>query len=45
MNIWSMTTTGADLKQHTKAVRFDLEEADLYEGKIVCQQGADHFTI
>ncbi len=41
MNIWSMSTTGTDLKQHTKAVRFDLEDADLYEGKIVCQQGAD----
>lgn len=41
MNIWSINTAGADLRQHTKEVRFDLEDADLYEGKIVCQQGAD----
>ncbi|MFZ0280674.1 MAG: S41 family peptidase [Bacteroidales bacterium] len=41
MNLWSMNTSGTDLKQHTRAVRFDLEEADCYEGKVVCQQGAD----
>jgi tricorn protease len=41
MNIWSMSTQGTDLRQHTDEVRFDLEDADLYEGKIVCQQGAD----
>jgi tricorn protease len=41
MNIWSMTTEGSDLKQHTKAVRFDLEDADINDGKIVCQQGAE----
>ena len=28
-------------KQHTKEIRFDLADADLYDGKIVCQQGAD----
>jgi tricorn protease len=41
MNIWSMKTDGSDLKQHTRAVRLDLEDADLYNGKVVCQQGAD----
>jgi tricorn protease len=41
MNIWSMNTDGADLKQHTKSIRWDLEDADLDGGKIVCQQGAD----
>jgi tricorn protease len=41
MNIWSMNTEGSDLKQHTKATRLDLADADLYDGKIVCQQGAD----
>jgi tricorn protease len=41
MNIWSMNTDGGDLKQHTKVTRWDLADADLSEGKIVCQQGAD----
>ncbi len=41
LNIWSMNTDGSDLKQHTKSVRWDLEDADMYNGKIVCQQGAD----
>jgi tricorn protease len=41
MNIWSMSTRGDDLKQHTKVTRWDLADADLSDGKIVCQQGAD----
>jgi tricorn protease len=41
MNIWSMNTDGGDLKQHTRVTRWDLADADLYDGKIVCQQGAD----
>jgi tricorn protease len=41
MNIWSMSTEGTDLRQHTEEIRFDLADADLYDGKIVCQQGAD----
>ena len=41
MNIWSMNSDGADLKQHTKFTRWDLADGDLNEGKIVCQQGAD----
>jgi len=43
MNIWSMTTSGTDFKQHTKSIRWDLEDADLDGGRIVCQQGADIF--
>lgn len=43
MNIWSMDTTGKDLRQHTHETRFDLEDADLSEGLIVSQQGADIF--
>jgi tricorn protease len=41
MNIWSMTTTGGDLRQHTKISRWDLADADIYNGKIICQKGAD----
>jgi tricorn protease len=41
MNIWSMNTDGSDLKQHSHAARWDLEDADLDNGRIVCQQGAD----
>jgi tricorn protease len=41
MNIWSMKSDGSDLKQHTKSVGWDLEDADLYNSKIVCQKGAD----
>jgi tricorn protease len=41
MNIWSMNTSGSDLKQHTKMVQWDLEDADLDGGRIVCKQGAD----
>jgi tricorn protease len=41
MNIWSMSTDSGDLKQHTRFTRWDLADADLCDGKIVCQQGAD----
>jgi tricorn protease len=41
MNIWSMNTSGGDLKQHTMVTRMDLSDADLNDGKIVCQMGAD----
>jgi len=41
MNIWSMNPNGSDLKQHTRSSGWDLEDADLYNGKIVCQLGAD----
>ncbi len=43
MNIWSMTASGTDVKQHTKSIRWDLEDADLDGGRIVCQRGADIF--
>jgi tricorn protease len=41
MNLWSMNETGGDLNQHTKVTRLDMADADLNEGKIVCQMGAD----
>ena len=41
MNIWSMNVTGGDLKQHTMVTRWDLSDADLNDGRIVCQMGAD----
>ena len=41
MNIWSMDTSGNDLKQHTRSARIDLADADLSDGRIVCQQGPD----
>ena len=41
MNIWSMNITGGDLKQHTTVTRLDLSDADLNDGRIVCQMGAD----
>jgi tricorn protease len=41
MNIWSMNITGGDLKQHTNVARIDLSDADLNNGRIVCQMGAD----
>lgn len=41
MNIWSMDTLGSDLKQHTRVTRIDLADADLSDGRIVCQQGPD----
>jgi len=41
MNIWSMNIDGSGLKQHTDSKGWDLEDADLFEDKIVCQKGAD----
>jgi len=41
MNIWSMNTSGEDLKQHTFSSGLDLYEADMDKGRIVCQKGAD----
>jgi tricorn protease len=41
MNIWSMDTLGKDLKQHTAVTRIDLADADLSDGRIVCQKGPD----
>jgi len=41
MNIWSMNTNGRDMQQHTYASGWDLVEADMDKGRIVCQKGAD----
>jgi tricorn protease len=41
MNIWSMTSSGEDLQQHTYSSGWDLYEADMDKGRIVCQKGAD----
>ncbi len=41
MNIWSMNTEGEDMQQHTFASGWDLYEADMDNGRIVCQKGAD----
>lgn len=47
MNIWSMNDSGGDLKQHTKHTDFDVRYANLSEGNIVYQRGADlwHFDL
>ena len=47
MNIWSMDESGNDLKQHTKHAEFDVRFANISEGNIVYQTGADlwHYSI
>jgi len=41
MNIWSMDTSGADLSQHTEHTEFDVRYANISNGVIVYQRGAD----
>ncbi|MBN1387409.1 MAG: PDZ domain-containing protein [Bacteroidales bacterium] len=41
MNIWSMNKSGEDMRQHTFSSGWDLYEADMDNGRIVCQKGAD----
>ncbi|MFO7852889.1 MAG: S41 family peptidase [Bacteroidota bacterium] len=41
MNIWSMDTSWDDLRQHTFSSGWYLYEADMDDGRIVCQRGAD----
>lgn len=41
MNLWSMDEDGNDLKQHTEHADFDVRTANLSEGNIVYQWGAD----
>lgn len=41
MNVWSMTTAGGDLRQHTRHVDFDIQSPALRKGRIVYQLGAD----
>lgn len=47
MNIWSMDETGKDLIQHTNHEDFDVRYANISEGNIVYQRGADiwHYSI
>ncbi|MGS0673999.1 S41 family peptidase [Shewanella sp. 125m-1] len=40
-NIWSMSTAGNDLKQHTHYTDWQVRAARLNQGRIVFQQGAD----
>lgn len=45
MNIWSMSISGEDLQQHTFFSGWDLFNAEMDNGKIVCQKGADIFLF
>lgn len=47
MNIWSIDENGFDLKQHTDHTDFDVRYANLSEGSIVYQMGADiwHYNL
>ena len=47
MNIWSIDENGNDLKQHTDHKGFDVRYANLHNGSIVYQLGADiwHLNI
>ncbi len=40
-NIWSMTLTGQDIRQHTQFIDWQVRGAQLDSGRIVFQQGAD----
>jgi tricorn protease len=41
MNIWSMDTSGKDLKQHTFSSGWDIFSPSIYKSRIVFQKGAD----
>jgi tricorn protease len=41
MNIWSMDEDGSDLRQHTRHSGWDVRDADLQDGRVVYQTGAD----
>lgn len=47
MNIWSIDENGKGLKQHTKHIGFDVRYANLDNGNIVYQLGADiwHYNV
>ncbi len=40
-NIWSMSVDGTDIKQHTQYTQWQVRDAQLDNGRIVFQQGAD----
>jgi tricorn protease len=41
MNVWSMDESGGALRQHTRHSGWDVRDADLHDGRIVYQSGAD----
>ena len=41
MNIWSMKSNGSDISQHTEHADFDVRSANVSNGRIVYQLGAD----
>lgn len=41
MNLWSMTTDGSDLRQHTKHADYEVQSASLSAGRVTYQHGAD----
>ncbi|MEB3357550.1 MAG: S41 family peptidase [Synechococcales bacterium] len=41
LNLWSMTETGNDLRQHTFHKGWDVQSPTLHQGRIVYQLGAD----
>ena len=45
MNIWSMDSNGNDLKQHTKHNNYDVRYANIDNGNIVYQHGADLWLL
>lgn len=45
MNIWSMDESGKDLKQHTKHAQYDIRYANMDQGKVVYQHGADLWLL
>jgi tricorn protease len=44
-NIWSMNSDGKDLKQHTFHTDFDVRSANVDDGKIIYQHGADLWLL
>ncbi len=45
MNVWSMTASGGDLKQHTRHKDFDVRSASIAGSRIVYQLGADLYRL
>ena len=41
MNVWSMDEGGSDLRQHTHHSGWDVRDANLHNGRVVYQSGAD----
>jgi tricorn protease len=45
MNLWSMTESGADVRQHTFHTDYDIQGLSLHDGRVVYQQGADLWSL